>query len=209
MKNKQKGNLILAEGVSYSMHCYETRLNNNVLVVGTSGSGKTRSVVTPNLLSANGSYVVSDPKGNLYKKYKDYLKKQGYEVKILDFTHPTLSSHYNFFDYIRSEQDIVKIAHMIIYDAESQNADRTLDPFWDQAAQLLLEALIALLWEFGPYEEQNLQMILQILDSCNVQEDYGDEENVMDLMVKDIEKEHPDSFAVRHYQRFRMAAPKT
>ncbi|MCM1186085.1 MAG: type IV secretory system conjugative DNA transfer family protein [Lachnospira sp.] len=208
-QEKNKGKIVLAEGVSYSMDCYQTQLNNNVLVVGASGSGKTRSIVTPNLLLANGSYVVSDPKGNLYGKYKDYLKKKGYVVKLLDFTHPGNSCHYNFFDYIRCEQDIVKIAHMIIYDAESQGADRRLDPFWDQAAQLLLESLIALQWEFAPYNEQNLSVMLQFLDSCEVREDDGDEENALDLLVKDIAKEHPDSFGVKHYHRFRLAASKT
>ena len=105
--------LILGQNQYYSLDCYKTKLNNNVLVVGTSGAGKTRSIVTPNLLQASGSYVLSNPKGNLYKKYKPYLEKKGYVVKKLDFTDPEDSAHYNFFRYIRNTQDIVKIAHML------------------------------------------------------------------------------------------------
>ena len=124
---KNPGKILLAQGVSFDMDCMTTGVNNNVLVVGTSGSGKTRSIVEPNLLQANGSYVVSDPKGNLYRKYKGYLEECGYVVKKLDFTHPESSAHYNFFHYIKREQDIVKIAHMLVSDRES-NAVRSLDP---------------------------------------------------------------------------------
>lgn len=207
MKNSDKGKLILAEGVSYSMDCYETRLNNNVMVVGTSGAGKTRSIVTPNLLSANGSYVVSDPKGNLYKKYKDYLEKKGYVVKLLDFTHPENSSHYNPYNYIRTEQDIVKIAHMIVY-----NTGVALrgDPFWDQAAQLLVEAIIGLQWEFMPPDDRNLPTLLGMLDLCDIKEEDESAKNVLDDMVDDIEKQgYQDSFGAKHYRRFRQAASKT
>ena len=109
-----KNMMILGKERYYSLDCYKTQLNNNVLVVGTSGSGKTRSIVTPNILQATGSYIVSDPKGTLYTKYKSRLEKEGYEVKKLDFTEPDNSAHYNFFRYIRNTQDIVKISHMLI-----------------------------------------------------------------------------------------------
>ena len=112
--------LIIAQDQYYSMDPFETKLNNNVLVVGASASGKTRSIVTPNLLQASGSYIISDPKGNLCKKYGRYLINKGYTVRKLDFTNPRLSAHYNFFRYIRSRQDIVKIAHMLIYQRKKQ-----------------------------------------------------------------------------------------
>ena len=92
--------MILAKDQYYSLDCYETQLNNNVLVMGAAGTGKTRSVVSPNILQATGSYVISDPKGNLYKKYHDYLEQKGYVVKKLDFTHPQESMKYNPFHYI-------------------------------------------------------------------------------------------------------------
>ena len=98
----EKNTLILGQNQYYSLDCYKTKLNNNVLVVGTSGAGKTRSIVIPNLLQESGSYVVSDPKGNLYKQYRSYLEKQGYIVKKLDFTEPENSAHYNFFSYIKT-----------------------------------------------------------------------------------------------------------
>lgn len=135
--------LILGQDQYYSLDSYKTKLNNNVLVVGTSGSGKTRSIVTPNLLQGVGSYIVSDPKGNLYRKYKDILESMGYEVKKLDFTEPTHSAHYNFFRYIRCTQDIVKVAHMLIY--QYKNEGGHMDPFWDQASQLLVQSVIAYL----------------------------------------------------------------
>jgi len=116
-----RNDMILAQDRYYSLNCYETRVNNNVLVVGTSGSGKTRSIVTPNILQATGSYVISDPKGNLYSKYRNYLRNRGYVVKKLDFTNPKRSAHYNFFNYIRSNMDIVKLAHMLIYQRKNNS----------------------------------------------------------------------------------------
>lgn len=107
--------LILGQDQYYSLDSFKTKLNNNVLVVGASGAGKTRSIVIPNLLQATGSYVLSDPKGNLYKQYKNYLEKEGYIVRKLDFTDQKNSAHYNFFRYIKNTQDIVKVAHMLIY----------------------------------------------------------------------------------------------
>ncbi|MCM1112061.1 MAG: type IV secretory system conjugative DNA transfer family protein [Muribaculum sp.] len=205
---RDAGELILAENLSYSMDCYETGLNNNVLVVGASGTGKTRGIVTPNLLLANGSYVVSDPKGNLHRKYGAFLQSRGYVVKKLDFIHPDQSEHYNFFRYIRSEQDIVKIAHMLVYDGEAQGV-RTVDPFWDQAAQLLFESVIGYLWEFCSWDERTLENMMLLIDECRVEEDDGDALNTLDIMMQKAEKEKQDSFAVRHYRRFRIAASKT
>lgn len=205
---KNPGKILLAQGVSFDMDCMTTGVNNNVLVVGTSGSGKTRSIVEPNLLQANGSYVVSDPKGNLYRKYKGYLEECGYVVKKLDFTHPESSAHYNFFHYIKREQDIVKIAHMLVSDRES-NTVRSLDPFWDQAAQLLYESVIAYLWEFWDESEWSLKNMLELIDACKVDEDSADDKNPLDIMMDDAEKERPGSFAVRHYRRFRAAASRT
>lgn len=198
--------MILGQDRYYSLNCYETKVNNNVLVVGTSGAGKTRSIVTPNLLQATGSYVVSDPKGNLYKKYKGYLKAQGYVVKKLDFTDPENSAHYNFFRYIKSTQDIVKAAHMLIY----QRKDTMhVEPFWDEASQLLVQAVMAYLIErWGP-EEQNLHRVLQLVNLYQGTGEMEERKTPLDNMMEELGKENPDSYALSMYTKFRVAADKT
>ena len=198
--------MILAQDQYYSMDSYKTKLNNNVIVVGTSGSGKTRSIVTPNLLQASGSYILSDPKGTLYNTYKDYLKKQGYVVKKLDFTDPTHSSHYNFFKYIKSTQDIVKIAHMLIY---QRKATGHLDPFWDEASQLLVQSVIAYLMEQWTEKEQNLHRLLQIIGLSQMEGDMEDHKNPLDYLMEDLGKKNEDSYALSMYTKFRVAANRT
>ena len=200
------GKMILAENQEYSLNCYETQLNNNVLVVGASGAGKTRSIVTPNLLEATGSYIVSDPKGNLYKKYGDYLKEKGYVVKKLDFADPENSEKYNFFRYINSTQDIVSVAHMLIYGESKGNHQ---DPFWDQSSQLLVQALISYLRESQRPEEQNLHNLLKLVTICCASGDMDSKESMMDCLMKDHGRVHPDSYAVKTYDKFRTAASKT
>lgn len=200
------GKMILAENQEYSLDCYETQLNNNVLVVGASGAGKTRSIVTPNLLEATGSYIVSDPKGNLYRKYGEYLREKGYDVKKLDFTDPKNSDGYNFFEYINSTQDIVSIAHMLIY---SDGKASLPDPFWDQSAQLLLQSLVAYLWESTKKEEQNLHNLLKLVTMSYTGGDMDDKKSMMDLVMRQHEEDYPDSYAVSTYNKFRVSASKT
>lgn len=199
--------LILGQDQYYSLDFYKTKLNNNVLVVGTSGSGKTRSIVTPNLLQGVGSYIVSDPKGNLYWRYKDILESMGYEVKKLDFTEPTHSAHYNFFHYIRCPQDIVKVAHMLIY--QYKNEGGHMDPFWDQASQLLVQSVIAYLWEAWGDKEQNLHRVLQLIGLCQANGDLSEETSTLDCMIEKHGEKNPDSYAVNMYSKFRVAANRT
>jgi len=202
----KKNSLILGQNQFYSLDCYETQLNNNVLVVGTSGAGKTRSIVTPNLLQATGSYVVSDPKGNLFRKYKSYLEEQGYEVKKLDFTNPAESSHYNFFRYIRNEQDIVKIAHMLVYQRKGGGHS---DPFWDEAAKLLLTSLIAYLHEERLESEQTLQNLFKLLSLIDVTVNLENEKMSLDLLMDELYEKNRYSFAANQYKKFRVAADRT
>ena len=201
-----RNDMILAKDRYYSLNCYETRVNNNVLVVGTSGSGKTRSIVTPNILQATGSYVISDPKGNLYSKYRNYLRNRGYVVKKLDFTNPKRSAHYNFFNYIRSNMDIVKLAHMLIYQRKNNSH---ADPFWDEAGQLLLQSLIAYLKEACNEEDRTLHSINRLLNAFQASGDAELAETPLDRMIMGYEKEHPDSYAIETYKKFRIAADKT
>lgn len=201
-----KNMMVLGKNQYYSLDCYKTQLNNNVLVVGTSGSGKTRSVVTPNLLMATGSYVVSDPKGTLYHKYKDRLKKEGYVVKKLDFTQPDRSAHYNFFEYIRNTQDIVKVAHMLVY--QKKNGGHN-EPFWDEASQLLIQSIIAYLREARPKEECNLATMQRIISLCQYEGDMDFGKTPLDNMIMEYGKKDPESYAVSTYTKFRVAASKT
>lgn len=198
--------LILAQDQYYSMDCYKTKLNNNVLVVGTSGAGKTRSIVEPNLMMATGSYVISDPKGNLYKKYKDYLHAKGYKVRKLDFTDPEHSAHYNFFRYIHTTQDIVKMAHMMIY---QEKGVKTVDPFWDQAAQLLVQACIAYLVEVGTEKDKNFENLMRLIDACEIDENDPGWKTPLDLLMDDLYSTNNSSYAVKTYKKFRVAAGKT
>ncbi len=198
--------LIIAKDQYYSLDCMKTKLNNNVLVVGTSGAGKTRSLVEPNLLQATGSYVISDPKGNLYGKYKDYLEQKGYRVLKLDFTDPENSEQYNLFRYIHNVQDIVKIAHMLIY---QEKAGKPVDPFWDQASQLLIQACMAYMIEFEPKENQNLEYLMYLVSLCNIDENDAGSKTELDRKFQRLEGDNPDSYAVKTYKKFRIAAGRT
>lgn len=199
--------MILAKNQYYSLDCYETQLNNNVLVVGTSGSGKTRSIVTPNLLQATGSYIVSDPKGNLYKKYRKYLEAKGYVVKKLDFVHPERSSHYNFFNYIHSERDILKIAHMLIY--SEKRVRSSADPFWDQAAELLLTAVIGYLHYHGRPKEKNMESVLKLISVCQINENDSEIKSPLDRLMDEVGRRNYSDFSYKQYQKFRLAAGRT
>ena len=203
--------MILAQNQYYDLDCHRTRLNNNVLVVGTSGSGKTRSIVTPNILQAVGSYVIVDPKGNLHKHYASYLKRRGYEVRKLNFADPgdPESDTYNFMDYIRSEQDVLKIAHILIHSDNNDRYRHGGDPFWDEAAELLLVSLIAYLKFHQEKDCQNLETILSLIQICDIDENYSGSESPLDLIFKKIGSEDQDDFSYCSYQRFRQAAGKT
>lgn len=163
MRTVPENTFIASERSFFDLDCYRTMVNNNVLVAGASGSGKTRGVVEPNILQACGSYVISDPKGNLYEKYANYLTARGYAVRKLDFTKPLESCGYNFFHYIRTYEDVFRIAHIMVYSMDD-NKSKSLDPFWDRAAELLLSSIIALLM-YGTKEREikNLGGVLDLL----------------------------------------------
>lgn len=212
-KNNQRtvpviDSMILGKDRYYSLDCYKTRLNNNVLVVGTSGAGKTRSIVIPNLLQATGSYIISDPKGSLYKEYGDYLRDKGYEVRVLDFTCPEKSSHYNPFSYIRNSNDVLKTAHMIVKSSSTERG-RTLEPFWEDAAELLAQSLISLMMEIYPEEERTLAAMNQLIGMFYVGENYSEAKNKLDLIMDVREKNDRNSQAAKQYRKFRIAAGKT
>ena len=203
--------LILAEDCIYDMDCKRTGLNNNVLVVGASGTGKSRSVVSPNILQAVGSYIISDPKGVLYKQYAEYLRSCGYVVKKLNIADPedTESGSYNFFDYIYNEQDILTVAHMIINAGDSADKIHRQDPFWDDAAELLLVSLIAYLQSHTSAYNRTLSSILRLAQACDIEEYDDNYCSTLDQIFNEIEKVNPEDFSLRCYKRFRQAAGRT
>lgn len=201
--------MIIAEGQYYSMDCYKTQLNNNVLVVGAAGTGKTRSIVSPNILQATGSYVITDPKGQLHKKYAKYLKGKGYRVRVLDLIHPKQSDYYNPFAYIKSTQDVVKLAHMMMDCSISTNTTNRMDPFWEESSEVLLTALIGYLWLHRPKHEQTLKYVFKLINACEVLEDFADRKNALDRIFEEVENRHKDDFSVAQYKKFRQGAART
>lgn len=202
----REAKMILGQDRVYSMDCHRTQLNNNVLVVGASGAGKTRSIVIPNILMAEGSYVISDPKGNLYSMLGGYLKRQGYEVKKLDFTDMSHSIHYNFFHYIHSNQDIVKLAHML---AGSDSGQSHLDKFWHESSQLLMQAGIAYLCETAGEKARNLNNLQCLMREAQVPGNMEISASQLDMRMDELGKKNPHSYAYTTYQQFRVASNRT
>lgn len=213
MENRKvrENELILAQNQYYDLDCYKTQLNNNVLVVGSPGSGKTRSIVSPNILQAVGSYIIVDPKGNLYGKYSGYLRAKGYDVQKLNFANPAdrETCCYNFFHYIRSDQDVLKIAHMLIKTDDNLAKPYGGDPFWDESSELLLVALIGYLFHHGGRRACTLESILQLLQGFELDENDSSEKGPLDYVFEEIGESKPDDFSYRYYKRFRQAAGRT
>lgn len=201
-----EGKMILGQNHFYSLDCRQTQLNNNVLVVGASGAGKTRSIVIPNILEAEGSYVISDPKGNLYSQTKDYLISQGYEVKKLDFTDPVHSVHYNFFQYIHSYQDIVKLAHMLVGNSKGRTS---MDQFWYESSQLLMQSVMAYLCEVGEDDKKNLSHLQTLIREAQVPGDLEKTLSKLDMKMNELGQKNPQSYAYTTYQQFRVASNRT
>ena len=206
----EEKNILIAKGVSFSMDSDTKGFNNNVLVVGASGCGKTSTIIEPNIKQAVGSYVIVDAKGMLYQKYCRYLRKKGYKVRKLDFVHPGKwdDAHYNYFKYIESDMDILKISHMMISLA-SDNGLFFQDPFWNQASELLLIAINAYLFHHCLPSERNLKSVLNVVRNCNIDESDANSKSALDYLFEAIEQDNPEDFAVRMYESFRQGAGRT
>ena len=181
--------------------------NKNVLVVGGSGSGKTRFWLKPNLLQCHSSYVVTDPKGSIVVECGNALLKNGYKVKILNTINFKKSMHYNPFAYVHSEKDILKLVTTLMTNTKGEGSGG--DPFWEKSERLLLTALIAYLHYEAPMEEQNFATLLEMLNTMQVLEDDEEYQNPVDLLFEELSKRKPNSFAVRQYRLFQLAAGKT
>ena len=181
--------------------------NKNVLVVGGSGSGKTRFWLKPNLLQCHSSYVVTDPKGTIVLECGNAMLKNGYKVRILNTINFKKSMHYNPFAYVHSEKDILKLVTTLMTNTKGEGSGG--DPFWDKAERLLLVSLIAYLHYEAPVEEQNFATLLEMLNTMQVSEDDETYQNPVDLLFEDLGKKKPKSFAVRQYKLYKLAAGKT
>ena len=181
--------------------------NKNVLVVGGSGSGKTRFWLKPNLLQCHSSYVVTDPKGSIVVECGNALLKKGYKLKILNTINFSKSMHYNPFAYVHSEKDILKLVTTLMTNTKGEGSGG--DPFWEKSERLLLTALIAYLHYEAPVEEQNFATLLEMLNTMQVLEDDEEYQNPVDLLFEELGKKKPNSFAVRQYKLYKLAAGKT
>ena len=181
--------------------------NKNVLVVGGSGSGKTRFWLKPNLLQCHSSYVVTDPKGSIVVECGNALLKNSYKVRILNTINFKKSMHYNPFAYVHSEKDILKLVTTLMTNTKGEGSGG--DPFWEKSERLLLTALIAYLHYEAPVEEQNFATLLEMLNTMQVLEDDEEYQNPVDLLFEELAKKKPNSFAGRQYKLYKLAAGKT
>ena len=181
--------------------------NKNVLVVGGSGSGKTRFWLKPNLLQCHSSYVVTDPKGSIVLECGNAMLKNGYKVRILNTINFKKSMHYNPFAYVHSEKDILKLVTTLMTNTKGEGSGG--DPFWEKSERLLLTALIAYLHYEAPVEEQNFATLLEMLNTMQVLEDDEEYQNPVDLLFEELAKKKPNSFAGRQYKLYKLAAGKT
>ena len=185
----------------------QTARNKNVLVVGGSGSGKTRFFIKPNLMQCHSSYVVTDPKGSVVVECARLLQRKGYRIKILNTINFRKSHHYNPFAYIHSEKDILKLVSCLM--ANTKGEGKSGDDFWQKAEVLLYTALIGFIHYELPPEERNFATLIEMISSMEVREDNEDFQNNVDLEFEELAKRKPDHFAVRQYAKYKLAAGKT
>jgi type IV secretion system protein VirD4 len=181
--------------------------NKNVIVIGGSGSGKTRFYVKPNLMqmSENVSYVVTDPKGTILIEVGKMMVSHGYRIKVLNTINFKKSMHYNPFRYIRSEKDILKLVNTIIANTKGEG-EKSSEDFWVKAERLLYCALIGYIYYEAPEEEQNFSTLLEFINASEAREDDEEFKNAVDELFEELEKDNPEHFAVRQYKKYKLAA---
>lgn len=206
-----ENNIILTETERLTMNSRpkvpQYARNKNVIVIGGSGSGKTRFYVKPNLMQMTDrvSYVVTDPKGTIIVECGKMLVNGGYRIKVLNTINFKKSMHYNPFHYIRSEKDILKLVNTIIANTKGEGEKSTED-FWIKAERLLYSALIGYIWYEAPEEEQNFSTLLEFINASETREDDEEFKNAVDELFEELEAENPEHFAVRQYRKYKLAA---
>jgi len=183
--------------------------NKNMLVIGGSGSGKTRFVLKPNLMQCRSkeypvSFVVTDPKGSILIECGKMLRRYGYKIKILNTINFAKSMHYNPLSYIRSEKDILKLVTTLI--SNTNNGQKGSDPFWEKSETLLYTALIAYLHYESPEEERNFSTLAEMIGAMEIREEDEEFKNIVDLMFDALEEKDPEHFAVRQYRKYKLSA---
>ena len=204
----QKQNKILTRHVRLGLDTHKHRRSLNVLVIGGSGAAKTRGYVKPNILEANTNYVITDPKMEVLTDTGGYLKKKGYDVRVLNLVNLEQSDGYNPFCYLRDEKDALKLVNTLIQ-ATTPKGSHESDPFWTKSETALLQAIILMLHQEAPEDEQNFSMVMRVLEYAEVREDDDEYISPLDLLFKAMEHEHPESVALRQYKVFKQAAGKT
>ena len=204
----QKENKLLTRNVRLGLDTHKHRRSLNVLVIGGSGAGKSRSYVKPNILEANTNYVVTDPKSEVLMATGGYLKSQGYDIRVLNLVNLEESNGYNPFRYLRDEKDALRLVNNLIQ-ATTPKGNHGSDPFWEKSETALLQAIILMLFQEAPEYEQNFSMVMRVLEYAEVKEEDEEYDSPLDLLFQSIEREHPDSVAVRQYKVFKLAAGKT
>ncbi len=204
----QKQNKLLTQNVRLGLDTHKHRRSLNVLVIGGSGAGKSRSYVKPNILEANTNYVVTDPKSEVLLATGGYLKSRGYDIRVLNLVNLEESDGYNPFRYIRDEKDALRLVNNLIQATTPKNSHES-DPFWTKSETALLQAIILMLWQEAPEYEQNFSMVMRVLEYAEVKEEDEEYVSPLDLLFQSIEREKPDCVAVRQYKVFKLAAGKT
>ncbi len=201
-------NILLSQNVRIGLDGRKHRRNLNVMVVGGSGSGKTRFYAKPNVMQCNTSFVVLDPKGEILRDTGHLLKQQGYELRILDLIHTERSHGYNPFIYLRDDKDVLKLVNNIVRNTTPKGAQSN-DPFWERAETALMEALILYLVHEAPPHEQNFPMVMEMIGAADVREDDEEYASVLDELFERLEMRDPEHLAVKQYHIFKLAAGKT
>ena len=204
----QKQNKILTQHVKLGLDTHKHRRSLNVLVIGGSGAAKTRSYVLPNILEANTNYVITDPKMEVLTATGGYLKEKGYDVRVLNLVDLEQSDGYNPFRYLRDEKDVLRLVNNLIQ-ATTPKGSHESDPFWTKSETALLQAIILMLFQEAPEREQNFSMVMRVLEYAEVKEEDEEYVSPLDLLFNAMERENPNSVAVRQYKVFKMAAGKT
>ena len=203
-----KNNVILSQTERLTMNSRpklpKYARNKNVLIVGGSGSGKTRFWIKPNLLQLHSSYVLTDPKGTLIGEVGNVFVQAGYKIKVFNTINFAKSMHFNPFNYIHSEKDILKLVTTLMANTKGEGTPG--DPFWEKAEKLLYTALIGLIYYEAPEEEKNFNTLVEFINSMEIREDDESFKNAVDILFERLEKKNPNHFAVRQYAKYRLAA---